>query len=176
MSENSNTPLTILGIDPGVAEVGYGLIRAEQGSSRALIYGVITTTPKETLPARLKKIYDEICALVEEHKPDMVAVEQLFFAANVKTAIGVAQGRGVAILAAGRTGAEVFEYTPLQIKQAVAGYGRASKGQVQQMVRAILNLREIPRPDHAADALAVAICHAHSLKSRRIYDAVRRAK
>ncbi|MFH0792950.1 MAG: crossover junction endodeoxyribonuclease RuvC [bacterium] len=176
MAENLDSPLTILGIDPGVAEVGYGLIRTERGNSRSVAYGVITTTPKETLPLRLKRIYDELSEVVRTHKPDMVAVEQLFFAANVKTAVGVAQGRGVAVLAAGQSGAEVFEYTPLQIKQAVAGYGRASKLQVQQMVRAILSLSEIPKPDHAADALAVALCHAHSLKSRRIYNAVRRAK
>jgi len=152
-----------LGIDPGTATTGYGLVRLEpDGSLLALKYGVITT-PKNTPAAeRLVMLYDQMQDLLHEHKPDTVAVEKLFFQRNVTTATTVGQARGVMLLALAQAGLEVFEYTPNEIKQAVAGYGSASKRQMQEMVRVLLELDSIPRPDDAADALAVAITHLNT--------------
>lgn len=152
--------MRILGIDPGLAIVGFGIIETTDYSSVKVIdYGVITTSKNLTFPNRLKQIYSCVCTLIEKYKPDAVAVEELFFNNNISTAINVSHARGVAILAAIQSTNNLFEYTPLQIKQALTGYGRAEKSQVQYMVKAILNLCDIPRPDDAADALAVALCH-----------------
>ena len=158
-----------LGIDPGTATTGYGLVRlAPDGELVSVKYGVILTPKDATPPARLEMIYDEMQDLLKEHKPDTAAVEKLFFARNVTTGIAVGQARGVVMLAIQKAGLEPFEYTPKEIKNAVVGYGGADKRQVQEMVRALLQLDSIPKPDDAADALAVAITH---LNTRR-YDAM----
>lgn len=156
--------MVIIGIDPGFAITGYGVVEYNGNKFSVLGYGVITTNAGTDLHERLLKIDKELTELIERFKPDAVSVEELFFNKNIKTAMAAAHGRGVALLAGARSGAKVFEYTPLQVKQAVVGYGRASKEQVQLMVKAILNTAVIPKPDDAADALAVAICHAHSSK------------
>ena len=162
--------MLVLGIDPGTATTGYGLVReAPDGSLSAVDFGVIKTPAKMPMPERLLAIFEDMQALVEKHRPDTTAVEKLFFQKNVSTAITVAQGRGVAILALAEQRLPVAEYTPNEIKQAIAGYGSADKFQMQHMVRALLGLEEIPRPDDAADALAVAICHIHSEKTRALY-------
>ncbi|HSH36429.1 crossover junction endodeoxyribonuclease RuvC [Schnuerera sp.] len=155
--------MIILGIDPGLAIVGYGVVEYIGNRYGVLDYGVIRTDSKTSFPERLKIIYDELSILIEKYNPDDFAIEELFFNKNVKTAIQVGQARGVEILSAINKGLEVYEYTPLQIKQAVAGYGRADKKQVQEMVKLLLNLKKIPKPDDAADALAVAICHSSCL-------------
>lgn len=154
--------MIILGIDPGLAILGCGIIHHEGNRLKAIAHGNITTSATTSTPMRLKKIYDELSEIIIKYNPDVVAIEELFFNTNVKTALLVGQARGVAILAAANNNKEVFEYTPLQIKQGVVGYGRAEKMQVQQMVKTLLNLSEIPKPDDVADALAVAICHAHT--------------
>ncbi len=154
--------MIILGIDPGIAIVGYGIIECKGNKYKAIDYGVITTEPKCSFPERLKIIYNELTDIIIKYDPDAFAIEELFFNKNVKTAIDVGQARGVELLAGMNRGLEIFEYTPLQVKQGVVGYGRASKRQVQEMVKLLLNLKEIPKPDDAADALAVAISHAHS--------------
>ena len=157
--------MRILGVDPGYAIVGVGTVDYEGNRFKVVDYGAITTEAGENMFDRLKNIYDEITKLIEYVKPDAMAIEELFFQNNQKTAINVAQARGILVLAAKNYGIDVFEYTPLQVKQAVVGYGRAEKGQVQQMTKAILGLSEVPKPDDTADALAIAICHAHSGKS-----------
>ncbi len=154
--------MIILGIDPGYAIVGYGVIKYEGGKMSVVDYGKITTEANIPLSKRLKLIYDSLTHLIETFRPDVVAVEELFFNSNVKTAIAVGHARGVIILAAANKNLKIAEYTPLQIKQAVVGYGRADKNQVQQMVKMFLKLKEVPKPDDTADALAVAICHANS--------------
>ncbi|MBO4941290.1 MAG: crossover junction endodeoxyribonuclease RuvC [Clostridia bacterium] len=154
--------MRIIGIDPGYAIVGVGCIDYEGNKFKVVEYGAITTKAGEDMFDRLKKIYDEAVDLITRTKPDAVAIEELFFQNNQKTAINVAQARGVLVLAAKNLGVPVFEYTPLQVKQAVVGYGRAEKKQVQQMTKAILNLSEVPKPDDTADALALAVCHAHT--------------
>ena len=154
--------MVILGIDPGVATIGFGLIRAERGKNTLLQYGVITTPPGIPLSERLLQISRDMEQLLETFKPDEMAVEELFYNNNAKTVINVGQARGVLILAGENHNTPVFEYTPLQVKQGVVGYGRAEKKQVQQMVKNILGLKEVPKPDDTADALAIAICHAHS--------------
>jgi len=152
-----------LGIDPGTATTGYGLVRlTPDGSLVAVKYGVILTPKESTAPARLEMLYNDLRDLLSEHKPDTAAVEKLFFSRNVTTALAVGQARGVVMLCLQQAGIEPFEYTPNEIKQAVAGYGSAQKKQVQEMVRALLLLDEIPKPDDAADALAVAITHLHT--------------
>lgn len=156
--------MIILGIDPGIAIVGYGILEVNGNRLRALDYGCIKTDANLTFPERIKTIYDSLVELINRYKPTDLAVEELFFNKNVKTAILVGQARGVEILAAVNMGLDVFEYTPLQVKQAVVGYGRAEKEQVQEMVKILLNLNEKPKPDDVADALAVAICHGLSLK------------
>lgn len=160
--------MIILGIDPGYAIVGYGVIEYTGNKFRVIDYGKITTDSKKSLPERLLIIYNEMEKLIEVYKPDAVSVEELFFNSNAKTAINVGQARGVILLCAAKSGRNVFEYTPLQVKQAVVGYGRAEKNQVQQMVKALLKLEKIPKPDDVADALAVAVCHAHSYNVNNI--------
>lgn len=149
-----------IGIDPGTATTGFGLVRLEpDGSLVAVKYGVFLTPKQATASARLVMLYDDLRGLLEEHKPDMAAVEKLFFSRNVTTALAVGQARGVVMLCLEQFGIDAFEYTPNEVKQAVAGYGGAPKKQVQEMVRALLALDSIPKPDDAADALAIAITH-----------------
>jgi len=160
-----------LGIDPGTAITGYGLVRqAENGDLQALAHGVIQTMPDIPLPERLVVIYRETVRLLEQYQPDTAAVEKLFFQKNVRTAISVGQARGVVLLALAQAKVPIGNYTPMEVKQAVAGYGNADKQQVQHMVRALLNLEEIPRPDDAADALAVAITHLHISRFKSMYE------
>lgn len=154
--------MIILGIDPGYAIVGIGVLEYKGNKFRPIEYNAITTHASMITSLRLKKIKEEICNYLHKYKPDAVAIEELFFNNNAKTAIAVAQARGVLISEVAAEEIPLYEYTPLQIKQAVTGYGRADKGQIQQMVKMLLNLEKIPKPDDAADALAVAICHAHS--------------
>ncbi len=154
--------MIILGIDPGYAIVGYGVLEYSNNKFKVIEYGAITTDSKTDMFDRFKSIYDDICEVMERTKPDFMAIEELFFNSNQKTAINVAQARGVILLAAMNRGIRIFEYTPLQVKQAVAGYGRAGKKQVQQMVKLLLGLKEVPKPDDTADAVAIAICHGHS--------------
>lgn len=161
--------MIILGIDPGIAIVGYGFLELKGNSYKVLDYGAITTEAKVPLPERLDAIYEEMNELIERYKPDDIAFEELFFNKNVKTAITVAQARGVEVLAAKESGAGLYEYTPLQVKQAIVGYGRATKNQVQEMVRIILNLEKVPKPDDVADALAVAITHGSSIKFKQSF-------
>jgi crossover junction endodeoxyribonuclease RuvC len=157
--------MLVIGIDPGTALTGYGLVREEQNGNLIVVdYGVIKTPAKMPMPERLLCLFRELRQIVFLHKPDYGAVEKLFFQKNVRTAISVGQGRGVAILALAEAEIPVAEYTPLEIKQTVAGYGSAEKAQMQYMVQAILALDEIPKPDDAADALAVAICHIHNAR------------
>ncbi len=158
--------MRILGVDPGYAIVGVGTVDYEGNRFSVVEYGAITTEAGEDMFDRLKKIYDEMIELIDRVKPDALAIEELFFQNNQKTAINVAQARGIIVLAAKNYGIPIFEYTPLQVKQAVVGYGKADKNQVQQMTKAILNLEKIPKPDDTADALAIAICHAHTGGSR----------
>ncbi len=158
--------MRILGLDPGYAILGWGIIDVKGNHFTVVDYGAITTKAKTDMPLRLKIIFEELTALVEKYKPDTVAIEELFFNTNQTTGIAVAQARGVAIVACANGGMEVAEYTPLQVKQGLVGYGRAEKKQVQNMVKTILNLKEVPKPDDTADALAIAICHAHSATYR----------
>ncbi len=154
--------MVILGIDPGYAIVGWGIVRYESNRFRTLDFGAVTTPAGMHFSDRLEKIYDGIDYLLTQYKPDALSIEKLFFNTNQKTAIDVAQARGVILLAAKKAGVEIFEYTPLQVKQSVVGYGRAEKKQVQEMTRVILNLNAVPKPDDTADALALAICHGHA--------------
>ena len=154
--------MKILGIDPGIAIVGFGVIEYDGFKFKTIDYGAITTPAHTPLPARLKMVYDDMNYVIEKFKPDQVAIEELFFNNNAKTAIAVGQARGVLILAAENRKIPVYEYTPLQVKQGVVGYGRADKKQVQQMVKSMLSRHEIPKPDDTADALAIAVCHAHT--------------
>ena len=155
----------IIGIDPGTGRLGFGVIDIIAGKPHLVDAGVITTPVNSEESDRLATIFDELSEIISETKPDVMAVEKLFFAQNVTTAINVAQARGVILLTGKRAGLKLFEYTPLQIKMALTGYGRASKQQIQEMVRVLLGLNEIPKPDDAADALAVALIHSHQLKS-----------
>jgi crossover junction endodeoxyribonuclease RuvC len=154
--------MIILGVDPGTAITGYGLISYQGNHLKHIEYGVIRTSPEQTPPQRLKKLFQELQTIIVQYRPDVMAIEELFFNRNVTTALAVGQARGVAILAAATLDVEVAEYTPLQVKQAVVGYGRAEKQQIQEMVRILLCLPTCPKPDDAADGLAIAICHAHS--------------
>lgn len=156
-------PLRILGIDPGTGIVGYGLIDVSTGHFDTITYGTIQTEPKTPLHLRLPMIFEDMQYLIKEYEPDVVAVEQLFFFKNAKTVMGVAQARGVILLTISLNDIEFAEYTPLQIKQTITGYGRADKREVQEMVTSLLELESIPKPDDAADALAIAVCHAHFL-------------
>jgi len=157
--------MKILGIDPGTATTGFGVIEVEKGRSpKAIDFGVISTPSTDEMPARLDTLYKDLGEIIAHHKPDAVAIELLFFARNVTTAITVGQARGVAILVCEQAKLPIAEYTPLQVKQAVTGYGKAEKKQVQQMVKTILNLTVIPKPDDAADALAIAIAHSAAIR------------
>lgn len=160
--------MIIIGIDPGYAIVGIGVVEYKGNKFRPIEYTAITTPAGMNTVDRLKKIYDEMAMLIDKHKPDAMAIEELFFNSNQKTAINVAQARGVILVAAANKGVPVREYTPLQVKQSVTGYGRADKNQIQEMVKLILHLNVIPKPDDAADALALAICHAHSNKMNNL--------
>ena len=157
--------MRILGIDPGLATVGFSLVDSDKGKLSLVSCGVIQTPAHTSLSSRLDRIYDDMSELISTFSPDVMSVEELFFNTNLTTGIAVAHSRGVILLAAYRAGVEVFEYTPLQVKQAVVGYGRAEKNQVIDMVKRILNLPAAPKPDDAADAVALAICHARSSTS-----------
>ena len=156
--------MIIMGIDPGFAITGYGIVKYEGNKFSVIDYGAVLTKAATPFAERLLQLDIRLDELIRANKPDAISVEELFFNKNIKTAMMAAHGRGTALVAAARSGAKVYEYTPLQVKQAVVGYGRAEKAQIQQMVKVILNLPEIPKPDDVADALAVAICHAHSYK------------
>lgn len=158
-------PMIILGIDPGYAIVGYGVVEYKNNHFRDIDHGAIITEAGLPFNKRLRIIYDEFNAVAEKHRPDAVSIEKLFYNSNQKTVIDVAQARGIIMLAAEQHGIPVFEYTPLQVKQSVVGYGRAEKKQVQEMIKRILSLETVPKPDDTADALAMAICHAHSCGS-----------
>ena len=153
-----------MGIDPGFAITGYGIIEYNNNKFKVLDYGAITTESDLKLSERLLVLNNRLEELIALYNPDVVSIEELFFNKNIKTALNVGHGRGVVLLVAAKNNKEIFEYTPLQVKQSVVGYGRAQKPQIQQMVKMILNLEKIPKPDDVADALAVAICHAHSSK------------
>ena len=159
--------MIILGIDPGTATTGYGVIKSEKGKIQAIDHGCILTKSSEDLENRLVTIFNELTKIIKKFKPEMAAVEELFFASNTKTAISVGHARGVLLLACSKTKVPVYEYTPLQVKQAICGYGRGDKQQIQKMVKTLLDLEEIPKPDDAADGLAIAICHAHSYRDFR---------
>ncbi len=158
--------MKILGIDPGTTMIGIGLIDYQNKKMSLLGYDCLRTGQKETTGERLENLFNQLTKFIKKHRPDMVAVEDIFFFKNVKTAVAVSQARGVILLAAAKQKIKTCEYTPLQIKQAITGYGRAEKRQVQQMIKTILKLKEAPQPDDAADALACAICCAHSIKTR----------
>jgi len=158
--------LKILGIDPGYAILGYGVVEMKGNKFTQVKYGALTTDSKTIMADRLKCIYNGLMEIIHEYEPEAASIEELFFNTNSKTALLTSQARGVAVLACANSGIPVYEYTPLQIKQALVGYGRAEKKQVQMMVKTILNLNEIPRPDDAADGLAAAICHGNSRGGR----------
>ena len=157
--------MVIMGIDPGYAIVGYGVVSARSGKYRPMEYGAITTQAGEVFEDRLVSIYDSMCAVLALNRPDAVSIEKLYFTNNKTTAIGVAEARGVILLAVRKAGVPIFEYTPLQVKQAVTGYGQAKKPQVMEMTRKLLCLTELPKPDDTADALAMAICHGQAAGS-----------
>ncbi len=157
--------MRILGIDPGIATIGFGVVDSEAGKQCLVQCGVITTPAHTSLSSRLAQIYDDLTELIAMFKPDAVSVEELFFNTNITTGIAVAHGRGVILLACQKAGVGIYEYTPLQVKQAVVGYGRAEKKQVMEMVKRICQLPAAPRPDDAADAVALALCHARSTTS-----------
>jgi crossover junction endodeoxyribonuclease RuvC len=163
--------MVVLGIDPGTANTGYGVVARHGGRLVALDGGVIETPAGADHGARLAAIYTRVCALLDDYRPDALAVEDLYFGANARSAFAVGQARGVVILAAGQRGLPCRSYTPQQVKGAVCGSGRADKHQVQRMVQALLALTDLPRPDHAADALAVAICHANGAPLRAAQEA-----
>ncbi len=157
--------MVIVGFDPGLATLGYGVIQTDKnGKAEMLDYGIVSTPKTENLAVRLCMLEKGVKQIIAKFKPDQIAIEELFFAKNVTTGIKVAEARGVILLTAIKECGNIFEYTPLQIKQALTGYGRADKNQIQQMVKTFLRLKAIPRPDDAADALAVALCHAQTNK------------
>ena len=158
--------MIVLGIDPGTARTGYGIVAREGGRLSLVTYGCIETVPDRPLEARLLIIYETLTALLEQHRPEAVGVERLFFNKNVQTAFAVGQARGVVLLAAAQFGLPLYEYGPHEVKLAVTGYGRAAKDQVQRMVQAVLAMDELPRPDDAADALAVAVCTSNSARTQ----------
>lgn len=163
--------MIVLGIDPGTATTGYGLVGEDDaGEARLVRCGVIATGPDIPMPERLLAIHQAVTTLIREYAPEAAAVEALFFGRNVTTALTVGQARGVVLLAAAQAGLPVYEYKPAEVKQALAGYGGADKRQMQEMVRMLLGLDAAPRPDDAADAVAVAICHLHSARLRRLVD------
>ena len=153
--------MRILGIDPGYAIVGYGIVDYAKNRFATVGYGAVTTKAKTPFETRLADIYNDILSIIDKYNPDELAIEKLYFNTNTTTAIDVAQARGVIVLAAYQKGLKISEYTPLQVKQAVTGYGRAEKHQVMEMIKSILSLKSVPKPDDTADALALAICHGH---------------
>ena len=155
--------MRILGIDPGIAIVGYGIVDKEGNKYKTVAYDAVTTRAHTPLEERLKIVYDGICEIIKLYKPDVMSIEELFFNNNAKTALTVGQARGVIILAAVQNNLPVYEYTPLQVKQALTGYGRAGKAQIQQMMKSMLGLSSVPKPDDVADALAIAVCHGNSM-------------
>lgn len=157
--------MRILGIDPGIATIGFGVLESEKNRNKLLNCGVITTPAHTSLSSRLEQIYDDMLQLLDLFKPDAVSIEELFFNTNITTGISVAHGRGVILLACHHAGLKIYEYTPLQVKQAVVGYGRAEKKQVMDMVKRLCGLKAAPKPDDAADAVALALCHARSSTS-----------
>ena len=157
--------MRILGIDPGYGITGFGIVDAQRSNFQLLQYGAITTPAGTDFPLRLQMIYNDVTELLQVSKPDVVAIEELFFGQNVTTGIGVAQSRGVILLAIQQAGIPIFQYKPMQVKQAVVGYGNATKHQVQDMTKRILHLQSTPKPDDAADAIAIALCHARSSTS-----------
>lgn len=160
----TDTPQIILGLDPGTAVTGWGVIEHMRDKSTLVAHGTIVTSAREPAHERLQQIYQGVLGVIDEYQPNAAAIEELFGGVNIKTALAVGQARGVIVLACAERSVTPADYTPLRIKQAVVGYGRASKVQVQQMVKVLLSLPKVPTPDHAADALGVAICHAHSMK------------
>lgn len=160
--------MRILGIDPGIAIVGYGVVDKEGNRYKTIAYDSVTTKAHTPLEDRLEKVYNGVCEIIKKYKPDAMSIEELFFNNNAKTALTVGQARGVIILAAVQNHIPVYEYTPLQVKQALTGYGRASKTQIQQMMKSMLGLTEIPKPDDVADALAIAVCHGNSMRFNSI--------
>ncbi|MGD8464401.1 MAG: crossover junction endodeoxyribonuclease RuvC [Anaerolineae bacterium] len=162
--------MLVLGIDPGTAITGYGLVKEEAGGLALIDCGVITTPAGQPLPSRLQTIYHELSSVITRHQPAAAAVEELFFSRNVRTALSVGHARGVALLALADAGLPIAEYKPAEVKQAIAGYGGADKHQVQEMVRMLLNLDQAPQPDDAADAVAVAVCHIHSSRMAALID------
>lgn len=160
--------MKILGIDPGFAILGYGVVDLQGNHFGVCGYGAITTEVNMEMPDRLKLLYSNLMEVIETYQPEVASIEELFFNKNTKTALLVGQARGVALLACANSGLAIYEYTPLQIKQGLVGYGRAEKAQIQQMVKTILHLPEIPKPDDTADALAAAICHGHSAAYHRL--------
>ncbi len=165
--------MRIIGIDPGYAIVGFGVLDYIGNDFRTIDFGAITTNANTPFELRLKTIYDDMCEVLDKYKPDEMGIEKLFFNTNQKTGIDVAQARGVILLSAIERGIKICEYTPLQVKQALVGYGRAEKKQVQELTRSILKLKEVPKPDDTADALALAITHGHSSNSNLIYGDLR---
>lgn len=158
--------MRVIGIDPGTAMTGWGIVEEEDQGLNLVACGVVTTPAGTPLPQRLQSIYRELTSIVQQYRPDSSAIEELFFSKNAKTALAVGHGRGAAMLALANADLSIVEYKPLEVKQALTGHGSADKRQIQQMVKLLLALDEIPRPDDAADALAVAICHLHSAKLR----------
>ncbi len=176
INKGAYSNMRILGIDPGYALMGYGVIEKKDNRLSVLDYGIISTEAGTPTPHRLKHIYADLMDIIENNRPEAAAIEELFYNTNAKTVINVGQARGVAVLACVNSGLEVAEYTPLQIKQALVGYGRADKNQVQQMVRMLLGLARVPKPDDTADALAVAVCHANSSPGNsRMANAIKKA-
>ena len=161
--------MRILGIDPGLATLGYGVIEADRGKYKLIQYGTVTTPAGAPMPTRLKAIYQSVSQLMEIYQPDDVAFEELFFSKNITTGMSVSAARGVALVAVVNRTENLYEYTPMQIKQAVTGYGGADKHQVQHMVKLLLHMNEIARPDDAADGLAVAITHANSIHAKHLF-------
>lgn len=153
--------MRILGIDPGYATIGYGIIEYDNFRFKTVAYGAITTSPDKLFPDRLCDIYSDMQTLINNYKPDCLSIEKLYFNTNTTTAIDVAQARGVILLSARKSNVDIYEYTPLQVKQSITGYGRAEKHQVMEMVKTLLQLNSVPKPDDTADALALAICHGH---------------
>ena len=161
--------MIVLGIDPGTAITGWGVVRQDAGDQAVLVnYGTVQTPASMPMPQRLRQIFQKLSALIEKYQPQAVAVEKVFFSKNARTAMSVGQARGVVLLTAALAARPVYEYTPLQIKQAVSGYGGADKAQVQQMIALLLGLKEIPTPDDAADALATAVCHLFSARLQNL--------
>ncbi len=159
--------MRVLGVDPGTARMGWGVVEGEE-APRLVAYGTLTTPAGRPLAERLHALYRDLQAVIAQHRPDTAALEELFFARNARTALAVGQARGAALVSLAAAGLPVYEYSPLEVKMAVTGYGGAEKAQVQEMVRALLSLPAVPRPDDAADALAVAICHLHSARLQNL--------